>query len=334
MVNYEVHYLDVSDADAIIIRYEDEKNKYIVLVDAGNVDDSDKIKNYIWNRWGTYTIDLAICTHPDSDHKGGFFGLLNDRYITIKEFWLNTPADVIKEDEYNNLYPKRNMVSHCHECYAHPTDTQSPSLVSLAIEKCNKRVYGAYIGKRHSLIPLSVVGPTEEFYHPLAIEILKNNKRGKDDDNTKYEDIGYFSSAQAKSSIDNETDDCSPTNAGSIILLFEPVKDRKFLLLGDANRAAIMDAISNNENLTGCRIKVPHHGSKHNLTSAIIDKLAPCSAIISAKGSQKHPSRGVVHCLSNHCNVYSTHKSRGLLHTSAPVNNPAIPLKKRQSNLI
>ena len=45
MSNYEVHYLNVSDADAIIIRYEDNSNKYVVLVDAGNVNDSDYIKN-------------------------------------------------------------------------------------------------------------------------------------------------------------------------------------------------------------------------------------------------------------------------------------------------
>ena len=329
MPNYEVHYLDVSDADSIIIRYDDGRKQYIVLIDAGNVEDSAKIKNYIWNHWNTYTIDLAICTHPDSDHKGGFFGLLNDRNITINEFWLNTPDDVITEEEYYQRYSRRDWLSHCRECYAHPTDTQSPNLVSLAQNKC-QNVQSAYKGKSHPQIPLSVVGPTKKFYYPHAIEILKNNKKKKDEDNSLYEDVGSFSSFQAKSSIDNEPDDCSPTNAGSIILLFKPVDDCKFLLLGDANRAAIMDAISNNANLAGCKIKVPHHGSKHNLTSGLIDKLAPSCAIISAKGSQKHPSRGVVHCLSNHCNVYSTHKSKGLFHTSAPVNNPAIPLKKKQ----
>ena len=83
MPNYEVHYLSVSDADAIIIRYENSGDQYVVLIDAGNVSDSDKIKNYIWNHWKTYTIDLAICTHPDSDHKGGFFGLLNDRDVIM-----------------------------------------------------------------------------------------------------------------------------------------------------------------------------------------------------------------------------------------------------------
>lgn len=44
MPNYEVHYLSVSDADAIIIRYENSGDQYVVLIDAGNVSDSDKIK--------------------------------------------------------------------------------------------------------------------------------------------------------------------------------------------------------------------------------------------------------------------------------------------------
>ena len=172
MPNYEVHYLSVSDADAIIIRYENSGDQYVVLIDAGNVSDSDKIKNYIWNHWKTYTIDLAICTHPDSDHKGGFFGLLNDRDVIINEFWLNTPEDVIKEDEYNRLYPKRNRLSHCRECYDHPTDTDSLNLIDLAVSnKCN--VYGAYCGKIHSHIPISVVGPSLDFYHPVSYTHLR-----------------------------------------------------------------------------------------------------------------------------------------------------------------
>mgnify|MGYP007008082902 CR=1 FL=1 len=54
MPNYEVHYLDVSDADSIIIRYDDGRKQYIVLIDAGNVEDSAKIKNYIWNHYNKH----------------------------------------------------------------------------------------------------------------------------------------------------------------------------------------------------------------------------------------------------------------------------------------
>lgn len=191
MAYYEVHYLDVKDADSIVIRYEDGNNKFIVLVDAGNVGDSDKIKQYIWNHWNTHTIDLGICTHPDSDHKGGFFGLLNDSEMTFKEFWINTPDDVISEEEYNQVYRTRNRLSHCRECYSHPTDANSPNLVTLAFNKCQD-VHYAYKGKYHPEIPITVVGPTKNFYLPLAWLILENNKRVKDGDNSLYEDIGFF----------------------------------------------------------------------------------------------------------------------------------------------
>ena len=32
MPNYEVHYLDVSDADSIIIRYDDGRKQYMVMI--------------------------------------------------------------------------------------------------------------------------------------------------------------------------------------------------------------------------------------------------------------------------------------------------------------
>lgn len=58
--------------------------------------------------------------------------------------------------------------------------------------------------------------------------------------------------------------------------------------------------------------------------------LKPSSAVISAKGSKKHPNRAVVHFLSKHCNVYSTSKSGTLTYQSAPVTHPAIALRNKQ----
>lgn len=329
MDNYEVHYLNVQHADAIVIRYEDNFRSYIVLVDAGNLSDSEMIKKHIYDRWYTHRIDLAVCTHPDSDHKGGFFGLLQDPDMYIKEFWLISPADAISNcgDDRNTsfLYPTPT------ECFDHPTDDSVPNLIALANNRC-EIVRNVYAGHKHSTIPISVVGPTKEFYSPLAKKILESYKDERELDEEKYSDEGEFLMEQAKSSIDNESDDKSPTNAGSLILLFQPLDHNiKFLLLGDANRCAILDALTNNNKLRKSAIKVPHHGSKHNLSSSIIDLLEPRCAVISAGGTKKHPSRGVVHCLSKHCDVYSTHLSGNLFHVSYKVFNPATPLKKKQS---
>lgn len=328
---YEVHYLNVKDADAIILHYIDEKGiGYIVIIDAGNIGDSQTIKDYILTRWNTTTIDLAICTHPDSDHKGGFFDLLNDPAITIKEFWINDPEDVIDDEEYELLYPNGDRIEHCRDCYSHPQDSSSPNLVNLALEKCNK-VKPVYAGCFHPRIPLQVLGPTMDFYYPLAIEMLKNQKRFQVVDNTIYQDVGIISESAIVSAIDSKPDDPSPTNAGSIILLFSPEPNKTFLLFGDANRAAIEDVL-NSRNLEQCIVKIPHHGSINNLTTGIIDRLKPSCAIISAKGSKTHPSPEIVEYLSNYCKVFSTHQSKGtgMFHTPYPAKNPVEPLKDKK----
>lgn len=50
---------------------------------------------------------MAICTHPDSDHKDGFFDLLQDDDITIDTFWLTDPAQYLDVDDIQIIGTKR-----------------------------------------------------------------------------------------------------------------------------------------------------------------------------------------------------------------------------------
>lgn len=328
---YEVIYLNVNDADAIILRYEKSSDEaYTVLIDAGNVTDAQTIKAYIQNKWNTSTIDLAICTHPDSDHKGGFFDLLSDPKIEIKEFWLTSPENVVTQNEYESVYPKGEYIPHCRTCYSHPTDKSSMNLIDLAIAKC-EIVTWAYEGYKHSALPLQVLGPTPKFYKPLAFEILKDQKRPQLVDNSTYDGSGLVSESATASTINNAPDDNSPTNAGSIILLFSPIPNKNFLFLGDANRAAIEDVLTR-YSIEHAIVKVPHHGSISNLNTPIIDQIKPSGAIITAKGTKTHPSTEIVDYLSKYCKVYSTHQCEGIALKCSPnkPKNPATPLKEKK----
>ena len=82
-LKYEYEVLKVGDADAILIRHYIGDEQFIVLIDAGNAGDAAIIKKHLNDYYESYYIDLAICTHPDSDHKDGFFDLLQDNDITI-----------------------------------------------------------------------------------------------------------------------------------------------------------------------------------------------------------------------------------------------------------
>lgn len=106
---YEIRFLNVKDADCIVIMYQENKavGQKIVLIDAGNVADSAKIKKFLKEEFNTTVIDLAICSHPDSDHKGGFFDLLEDQKITIREFWWKNPYGYLSDDDFARMKKKQ-----------------------------------------------------------------------------------------------------------------------------------------------------------------------------------------------------------------------------------
>lgn len=333
---YEIDFLNVKDADAILIRCFHDDLEYVVLIDAGNVSDWEIIKNKLKNVYENTTIDLAICTHPDKDHIGGFFGLLDDDEITINEFWLIDPAAHIGKDDIHRYQNEANAIKAVRKLFNKPGDT-SQNLISKIIEKdINGKT--VMFGEEHSVIPIKVLAPTEGHYKELVKEMVSDFgiKTYEEVDTSAYDESALPDKNDVKSVIDID-DDPSPYNASSLVLLFEPEEGKKFLFTGDANCASLNNMIENcNGELDNITIlKVPHHGSKHNMTTEIIEKLKPEFSIISAKGTKKHPSSGIVYWLSKTGDVYSTHKSAGGLHYSRNVerkgNKSAIPLRKKET---
>ncbi len=66
-----VHYLDVGQADCILL----ECDSQTMLIDGGNVDDSDLVVAYLLQQ-GISRLDYVVCTHAHEDHVGGLPGVL------------------------------------------------------------------------------------------------------------------------------------------------------------------------------------------------------------------------------------------------------------------
>lgn len=62
----KVTYLDVGQADSILIQIPNGKN---VLIDAGNNEDAERITSYL-KKQGIHRLDIVIGTHPHEDHIG------------------------------------------------------------------------------------------------------------------------------------------------------------------------------------------------------------------------------------------------------------------------
>ena len=68
---FAVHFIDVGQADAILVICDGKT----MLIDGGNVDDSNLIYSYLTKQSITH-LDCVICTHAHEDHVGGLSGAL------------------------------------------------------------------------------------------------------------------------------------------------------------------------------------------------------------------------------------------------------------------
>lgn len=327
-MQYDVTIVDVKDADAIVINYYDDLRWWTAVVDAGNVGDGSEVKRFVKHvENGKYIIDHAFCTHPDKDHKGGFFDLLINVDVSILKFYIRRPDIAISNDPRRLFYPIGQLEANAKAVYNHPSETRR-NLIDETMRYSN--LVEPVLGVDVQGIPLMVIGPTPEYFQDACYEMALSFDELEDEAPfEKYAEDELPSEDEAKSVMD-EVKEESPSNKSSLILLFHPA-GRNFLLAGDACGASLKDVVKEYPNtIPGCTLKVPHHGSKHNLTTEVIDLIRPSSAVISAKGSKKHPNHAVVHFLSKYCNVYSTSKSGSLTYQSTPVTHPATALRNKQ----
>ena len=114
--NLKVYFLDVGQADSILIQ---DKNEFM-LIDAGNNEDGEKLVEY-FKSLGITKFKYVIGTHPHEDHIGGMDNIINnfdiekyympDAITTTKTFESvldalgnkNLQFDVPKEDEVITL---------------------------------------------------------------------------------------------------------------------------------------------------------------------------------------------------------------------------------------
>lgn len=69
-----VHFIDVGQADSILVKAPSGKN---MLIDAGNNADADKIIGYL-KKQGVSKIDILIGTHPHEDHIGSLDSIIKE----------------------------------------------------------------------------------------------------------------------------------------------------------------------------------------------------------------------------------------------------------------
>lgn len=330
--------LDVKAADAFLIHYvEDDGYSHIIMVDSGNYDDADKIINHIrnyydkvtYNGWKGYVIDYAVVTHPDDDHIGGYVHLLEDirdgklKDIRFSHFWVTDPTKHEFEPiDVEGVRTQKSLDAKLKCVYDYKEDA-SKNLLDL-IDAVGVHRMEAFAGDSFKTPKITILSPTNEYYESLlpkfrnrlkfhwALEALEENMYAEDKDTSDNKTLSK--------TLDNANDDGSAHNQSSIVFLLETDDGDKFLFTGDAGRDAFNHVPQ--ELLGSFRevkwMKVPHHGSKHNLDSTIIRHINPKIAYISTEKEGKYLNRCTVFALKkNGTAVYSTSQNRSSIRYGA-----------------
>lgn len=314
---FEIDFLDVESGksgDAIPLRYKINETMRIHVTDGGFQDTGDILIDHINKYYDSPTfIDSVIVSHPDGDHAGGLRKLFEE--YDIGELWMLRPWIYADEliDRFRRFTNVDNLIKRLKEIY--------PNLAALEelAESNGVPIYEPFQGS--AIGDFIVMAPTKASYLCHVVESDKSPEATKESLESLSNKgavfgtllgkaISFIRAAWGAEVFPDE--DTSPENNMSVIQ-YANLCGKKILLTADAGRAALSEAAdyapSIGLSLPGIdRIQVPHHGSRHNVSTELLDrwlgaklKTQPTdgkghfSAIISAaKKDKDHPRKTVV----------------------------------------
>jgi beta-lactamase superfamily II metal-dependent hydrolase len=312
---FEIDFLDVESkksGDAITMRYGLDGRTYIHVVDAGFQATGDSVVSHLDNYYGNSSvIDHVVLTHSDGDHAGGLRTVLEKKRVTT--LWMLRPW--LYASELLHRFPKVSsvptLVRILREAY--------PNIAALEEIALQRKIpimepfQGARIGA------FVVMAPSKQRY----LDLLARSECTPESDakgalfqlKSLMRKTAAYVVALARAAWGEENfspDDVSAENEMSVVQ-YARLAGTKILLTADAGREGLSEAIAfapqAGLDLPGInRFQVPHHGSRRNVSTEILDRLlgarlpAPLpteqslfTAIISsAKEDEAHPRKAVV----------------------------------------
>ena len=316
----EIDFIEAGDrgsGDAIAIRHRVNGGDYVHVVDGGYAADGQKLVDHIRQHYGPdYFINDLVLTHPDLDHASGLETVLREMRVDV--LWMNRPWRHVHAlmPYFQRFQDPQRLFSRLRNAFQ-----KVAVLEDLALAR-GVQIRDAFEG--HRIGAFTVLSPSLPVYLMLVAESDKTPVTNPAVEALRaLLDETVSDATWGQESLKGDTDGTSPDNETSIVQ-FADVCGKKVLLTGDAGVGALTDAFGAARRM-GLAIspidwfQVPHHGSRRNLSSVVLDawlgtrlrgpvQASALDAVISANTSDPdHPKKAVVRAL--------IHRGRRVLQT-------------------
>lgn len=265
---FEIDFLWVGEetqtGDAIACRFTHPTTgaPVVVIIDGGFTETGDRIVEHVRSYYRTDRVDLAICTHPDDDHIRGLFAVVEG--LNVERLLIHRPSVYgFVGDDYKSPLVEDLVLS----ALSNGTQVETPDAGTTYFD-------GA----------LTVVGPSESDY----VSFLSEQAEWHSSSNRLLRSILGASGAVGRvlskalagdpgETLDSDNGGTTPRNNTSIIVNVT-VEGYRALFTGDAGAPALTAAADymDAHGLSAVPLdffQVPHHGSRHNLTRELCQRL-------------------------------------------------------------
>lgn len=328
MSRLQIDMLPVGDSDAFLTEVQLDGEPEVILIDGGrNWEDGDRILRHLDAYYGG-RIDHLVLSHIDAAHAAGLLHVVENLPAEkLGQAWIHDLGrhgmDIERAIALAKEVTAEAQSTSVRSVAAHLADSvESTQQLIEALKAKGVPVQEAFADANNHIGPFEVLGPTQTFFEE-AVRFYGDRRMLS----TVVEHGVSFKRRGASSlrpsdpdeSLEQAIDDPEMARQASLILLME-YEDDKYLLTGDAGRRAFAD-VPDQEKMRGVHLlKVPNHGSKHNLNPALLDLFKPALAYISASGIGINPHPDLIVALQNRAAVvYTTAGSGNVWHRRGDV---------------
>lgn len=276
----EIDFLPVGQSaksgDAIALRYGTADAWETMIVDGGDLAAGEALVKHLRDYYGPHPhVKHMVCTHCDQDHASGLRAVIQQ--VSVENLWVHQPwlyAEQLRP-QFKGNWTAEGLANHLrNDCFA--TVSELCDLAEAIGIPIREPMAGAPIGpftvmsptKRRllDLVPRMDQTPTEKTANVMA-QIFRRSKKAI---------YGLFETWQIETLQDPGLNGTSVPNETSVILYSTLAGG--VLLTGDAGVGALSEAIDVAAYLgtafdRPAFVQVPHHGSRHNVSPAVLDAI-------------------------------------------------------------